>query len=100
MQDFQKVLEDNIDVFHRTRDAKHLYNHWLLLRHYHLLSCQSGMTSVQAGYFPFPMCIIITQTPEQKVFFTHSAKFCFIVIILISLISTKSKDAIFNNFFL
>lgn len=42
MQDFQKVLEDNIDVFHRTRDAKHLYNHWLLLRHYHLLSCQSA----------------------------------------------------------
>ena len=42
VEDFQKLLDENIETFHRCRTAETLEDHWRLLRHYSLLSCQPG----------------------------------------------------------
>lgn len=42
-EDFQNVLNENVETFHRCRTAEILEDHWKLLRHYHLLSCQTGI---------------------------------------------------------
>ena len=41
-QTFVKLLEDHQDIFHKSRTAKTIHNHWLLMKHYQLLSDQSG----------------------------------------------------------
>jgi len=38
--DFQNILNDKIHIFHKSRTASTLQDHWQLLRHYNLLSCQ------------------------------------------------------------
>ena len=43
VEDFQKLLDNNMSIFHITRTAGKLHNHWRLLRHYQLLSCQTGL---------------------------------------------------------
>lgn len=45
---FQKLLDEHLNVFHPSRNAESLKDHWLLLRHYHLLNCQTarGMNGV------------------------------------------------------
>ena len=43
VEDFQKLLDDNMSIFHITRTAGKLHNHWRLLRHYQLLNCQTGL---------------------------------------------------------
>lgn len=40
LDDFNKCLDENITTFHKSRTAITLEDHWKLLRHYHLLSCQ------------------------------------------------------------
>jgi len=42
IQIFEKLLEDNQDVFHKSRTAKTIHNHWLLMKHYQLLVDQSA----------------------------------------------------------
>ena len=46
VEDFQKLLDDNMSIFHVTRTAEKLHNHWRLLRHYQLLNCQTGLRSL------------------------------------------------------
>ena len=43
VEDFQKLLDNNMSIFHITRTAGKLHNHWRLLRHYQLLNCQTGL---------------------------------------------------------
>ncbi|CAB3376266.1 Hypothetical predicted protein [Cloeon dipterum] len=42
---FQKLLDENASVFYESRTAKKLYNHWLLMRQYHLLPDQTNQGS-------------------------------------------------------
>lgn len=53
LSDFQKLLNDNLEIFHKSRTAKTIHDHWSLLRTYQLLSCQqaknvSGTSTVLA----------------------------------------------------
>ena len=43
VEDFQKLLDNNMSIFDITRTAGKLHNHWRLLRHYQLLNCQTGL---------------------------------------------------------
>lgn len=49
LEDFQKLLDSNLDIFHQTRTASKLHNHWLLLRHYQLLNCQTARNVVSGN---------------------------------------------------
>eukprot|EP00794_Sanderia_malayensis_P017403 gene17403-19146_t len=42
---FEKLFNQNQSIFHKSRTAKSLLNHWLLMRHYQLLIDQSGKTN-------------------------------------------------------
>ncbi|XP_065655756.1 microspherule protein 1 isoform X2 [Hydra vulgaris] len=46
---FQQFLDDNVYVFHKNRTAEALQDHWLLLRHYYLLNCQTVKSHVSSG---------------------------------------------------
>merc|ERR1712018_329824 len=41
IQDFQRLLDEKRDVFHKCRTATTLRDHWQLLRHYNLLNEQT-----------------------------------------------------------
>ena len=49
LQNFQKLLDENSGVFHKSRTPKTLFNHWALLRHYQLLNCQAGKSNISFG---------------------------------------------------
>lgn len=61
---FEKILEDNPEVFHKTRTAKSIHNHWLLMKHYQLLSDQTCMVT-----FHTTLC---SNLPNQAIF--HSSE--------------------------
>ncbi|XP_065051882.1 microspherule protein 1-like isoform X1 [Rhopilema esculentum] len=45
LQRFENLFEENQSIFHKSRTAKALLNHWLLMKHYQLLSDQSARSS-------------------------------------------------------
>jgi len=51
---FQKLLEENANVFYESRAPKTLFNHWLLMRQYHLLPDQ---TSIKIPSHFFLICL-------------------------------------------
>ena len=70
VEDFQKLLDNNMSTFHITRTAGKLHNHWRLLRHYQLLNCQTGLQFL-LKLFEFCCCFFfvsffVFSTPSRE----------------------------------